>query len=152
MEKVSIEDVIKSVLQAMAVSFDTVERLEAGVADQHKFLIRTKESSLLIGSNGEHLDAFNHLIRRLVTKKAGEDSIKLFVDVNGYQERAVELIKAKAKMMSDRARSFKTDIELDPMTSYERMLIHSFLEGIPDIKTESVGEGHKRRIVIKYIK
>jgi predicted RNA-binding protein Jag len=53
--------------------------------------------------------------------------------------------------MSDRAKSFKIDVELDPMSSYERMIVHSYLEGVPEIKTESIGEGSSRRVVIKYI-
>ncbi len=54
-------------------------------------------------------------------------------------------------MLAKRARSFKIDVEMDPMTSYERMLVHSHLEGRPNIKTESIGEGKERRLVIKFV-
>ena len=54
-------------------------------------------------------------------------------------------------MMAERARYFKNDIEIDPMPSYERRIIHMFLEGANDIKTESEGYGPTRRVVIKYI-
>ena len=74
-----------------------------------------------------------------------------FVDVNGYQEATLENIKNVAKIMGDRARSFKTNVELDPMSSYERMVIHSFFQDAKDVKTESVGEGERRRVVIKYV-
>ncbi|MEK7526803.1 MAG: R3H domain-containing nucleic acid-binding protein, partial [Patescibacteria group bacterium] len=55
------------------------------------------------------------------------------------------------KIMAERARSFKTNMELEPMSPYERMIIHSALESLPDIKTESVGFGRGRKVVIKYV-
>ena len=96
--------------------------------------------------------AFNHLVKKIASAgKEEDDSVKFFIDVNNYQEKLEEELKNKAKIMSDRAKSFKVDIELDPMSSYERMIIHSCLQGVPDIKTESKGEGRERRVVIKYI-
>src|SRR3989344_5751641 len=147
------EEAIKNLLNLMNVGFETVERVEHADSKHTRFLIRTKESSLLIGESGEHLGAFNYIIRRIVAKQLAPDDppLKFFVDVNDYHEKTLDNLKAKAKIMSERARSFKVDIELEPMSSYERMLIHSFLEGASDIKTESRGEGSSRRVVIKYI-
>jgi len=54
-------------------------------------------------------------------------------------------------MMAERARYFKSNIEIDPMPAFERRIIHMFLEGIKDIKTESEGYGPTRRVVIKYV-
>jgi spoIIIJ-associated protein len=95
------------------------------------------------------------VIKKIVTREGendeGEERTKFFIDVNDYQAKLEEELKNKAKVMSERARSFKIDIELEPMSSYERMIIHSCLQDIPDIKTESKGFGHDRRIVIKYV-
>ena len=123
---------------------------------------------MLIGTKGAHLFALNHIVKKIVssktaTKKAtaessagmasqdeGKKERSFFIDVNGYQETAAENIKNLAKVMGDRARSFKTNVELEPMSSYDRMVIHSYLQESKDLKTESVGEGERRRIVIKY--
>jgi spoIIIJ-associated protein len=54
-------------------------------------------------------------------------------------------------MMAERARYFKSNIEVDPMPAFERRIVHMFLEDAKDIKTESEGQGSNRRVVIKYI-
>lgn len=144
--------IIEDTLKFMGIGFQTVEKKELSDSKHECFMIRTEESALLIGSKGENLGALNYIIKRIVAKGSTQESgIKFFVDVNEYHEKALEAVKAKAKVMSERARSFKADIELEPMSSYERMLVHSYLDGAPDIKTESRGEGGARRIVIKYV-
>lgn len=153
MVTLSIERTIEDLLKLMNVGFDAVEKIDSSDSKHTRFLVRTKESSILIGTNGEHLNAFNYIVRRIASKGASseEGSAKFIIDVNDYHEKSLDALKAKAKIMSERALSFKVDIELEPMSSYERMLIHSFLDGQPNIKTESKGEGASRRLVIKYI-
>ncbi|MES2087934.1 MAG: R3H domain-containing nucleic acid-binding protein [Patescibacteria group bacterium] len=148
-----IEAVLKEFLTFMNVGFEKIERIENSQSKHVRFLIHTKDSSVLIGPQGEHLGALNYIIRRVISKKTSPTGtpVKFVVDVNGYQDKALEHLKAKVKIMSDRARSFKVDVELDPMSSYERMQVHSFLDGQKDIKTESRGEGAQRRVVIKYV-
>ena len=139
-------------LKYMGLGFESVEQADLTDSKHVRFVIRTNDSALLIGTKGENLGAFNYIIKRIVSKSVPDDvEMKFFVDVNGYHEKALEAIKAKAKIMSERARSFKADIELEPMSSYDRMLVHSYLEGFPDIKTESKGDGALRRVVIRYI-
>ena len=54
-------------------------------------------------------------------------------------------------MMAERARYFKSNIEVDPMSAFERRVVHEFLAGETDLKTESTGYGPTRRVVIKYL-
>lgn len=152
MDHAKTKKIIEDTLKFMGVSFQTVEKVEFSDLKLEYFMIKTEESALLIGSRGENLGAFNYIVKRIAAKMSPEGSeVKFFVDVNEYHEKALLSVKAKAKIMSERARSFKSDVELEPMSSYERMLIHSFLDGTPDIKTESRGEGASRRVVIKYL-
>ena len=152
MDHAKNKTIIEELLKALAIKFDVVEHIDIPDSKHARFMVKTEESALLIGPKGENLGAFNYLVRKIAAKRAGPDAeIRFFVDVNGYHEKALETVKAKAKVMSERARSFRVDIELEPMSSYERMLIHSYLEGASDIKTESTGEGSSRRVVIKYI-
>lgn len=152
MDHAKTKKIIEDTLNVMGVSFQTVEKVESSDLKHDRFMIKTADSALLIGSKGENLGALNYIVRRMVAKSLPlETEVKFLVDVNEYYERALDSVKAKAKVMSERARSFKADIELEPMSSYERMLIHSYLEGAPDIKTESTGEGATRRVVIKYL-
>ena len=115
-------------------------------------MIDTPDSRFLIGRDGETLKSLNHIVQKMLEKAEGEESeTRLFIDINGYQKKRFDNLKTIAHMMAERARYFKSNIEVDPMPAYERRIIHMFLEGIPDIKTESEGSGPNRRVVIKYI-
>ena len=115
-------------------------------------MIETPDSSFMIGRDGETLRSLNHLVQKIVEKGViGEKGPSVFIDINGYQKKRFENLKNIAHMMAERARYFKSNIEIDPMPAYERRIIHMFLEGAKDVKTESEGYGPNRRVVIKYI-
>lgn len=138
-------------MRQMTVSFEAVELLE-GEDGVTRFLIKTKEPELLIGRDGLTLLALNHIVRKMAEgpSEAEPAETNFIVDVNDYQKNKIEDLKQRAKMMAERARFFKSSVELDPMSSYERMIIHSFLEPVPDVTTESIGQGPTRHIVIRY--
>ena len=66
-------------------------------------------------------------------------------------KRQVEAVRAVAHMMGERARYFKSSMEVDPMSAFERRIVHEFLASATDLKTESTGMGASRRVVIKYV-
>lgn len=120
-------------------------------------MIETPDSSFMIGRDGETLRSLNHLVQKIVEKNTLDGGVieekgpSIFIDINGYQKKHFENLKNIAHMMAERARYFKSNIEIDPMPAYERRIIHMFLEGVKDIKTESEGYGPNRRVVIKYV-
>lgn len=147
------EEVLKELeylLKVMGItvsSIDTRPR-EGGIT----FAIESPDSRLLIGNQGETLDALTHVLRKIIDTKFVEDSGRdISLDVNGYKEAQAERLKGVARMLAERAKMFKHDVEMEPMTAYERLIIHSVFENDPNIKTESHGEGKFRRVVIKYI-
>lgn len=152
MHSPEIKQLIEDMLRAMNVSFESVVFEEGNEKDLASFLIKTNDSGALIGTHGAHLSAFNHVIKRIAAKRFGEEGARFFVDVNSYQEKSIEELKTKIKIFADRAKSFGVNVELPPMSAYERMLVHSFLSGDPELKTESEGEGKNRRVIIKYIR
>jgi spoIIIJ-associated protein len=117
-------------------------------------MIETPDSNFMIGRDGETLRSLNHIVQKIIEKdivQTEEKRPSLFIDINGYQKKRFENLKNIAHMMAERARYFKSNIEIDPMPAYERRIIHMFLEGAKDIKTESEGYGPTRRVVIKYV-
>ena len=151
---------IEEVLRRLSVSFDSIEFFpeEDGIP---RFSIKTREPEILLGKDGVTLLALNHVVRKLIDVKpslperdhprSGErEENNFIIDVNDYQIRKLDELKQKAKMMAERARFFKSSIELPHMSSYERMVVHSFLAPWKDVMTESVGTGTERRIVIRY--
>ena len=100
---------------------------------------------------GEGLFALNHLVRRIVENKTPEPESEILIDINGLQKKRIDSVRAIAHMMAERARYFKSNIEVDPMPPFERRIVHEFLSDAADLKTESEGVGPGRRVVIKYI-
>lgn len=86
-------------------------------------------------------------IARLVAKKDALESV--LIDVNNYRREREQIILELARAAARKSTINKTDVELPPMNGYERRLVHLELSTHPDVKTESVGEGKQRKIIIK---
>lgn len=153
METSFIKDLIEKVFEHLSLDAHLDEITEINNGEIIKFSIKTEEPYLLIGENGKTLMAVNHLIKKMFEnhqKKNNFKEISFLIDVNDYQEKRIQDIKNKAQIMAERARFFKSNVELMPMNPYERMIIHSFFSNAPDLETESTGTGRERRVVIKY--
>lgn len=133
----------------MGVPYTSVGVEEDERIKSHRFVITTLDSAILIGENGTRLLSLNHLVKRMVTKD-DETPASFMIDVNDYQKKRIDDIRAKAHMLAERARYFKSSVEMEPMSSYERMLVHAEFTDTPDIATESVGYGRDRKVVIKH--
>ncbi len=112
--------------------------------------IKCDESKDFISRDKDRFDALSYLLKRMAEKILGEEK-KVSVDFNNIKQKQEETLKTKAKIIAERAREFKKDIEMEPMSSYDRMIVHTALESMPYIKTESVGEGKFRRIIVKFV-
>ncbi len=148
------EEIIKSIIESIFTHTNcTISKLEMSLEDGVLWcMIETPDSRFMIGREGETLRSLNHLVRKIAEKTSGEEELaNIFIDINGYQKKRFDSLKNIAHMMAERAKYFKSNIEIDPMPANERRIIHMFLEKIPNIKTESEGYGPSRRVVIKYI-
>ena len=154
METAFIKKTIEELLSALSADaqLDAVSELE-GVAIV-RFSIKTSDPRSLLGEEGKTLMALNHVVKKIAEQQSIRENIKpisFLIDVNDYQEKKIQELKTRAHMMAERARFFKSSVELIPMNPYERMIIHSFFSNTPDIKAESMGEWRDRRVVIKFI-
>lgn len=91
---------------------------------------------------------FKHLIN-IIARKKGEESF--FVDINNYRKERERLIVELAKAAAQKTTATKQDVRLPAMNSYERRIVHAELSMRPDIKTESIGEGRERCVVVKLL-
>ncbi|MFA6094560.1 MAG: R3H domain-containing nucleic acid-binding protein [Candidatus Paceibacterota bacterium] len=146
-----IISIIKEMLDKMSIAYESIEVSEDARMGP-RFVIKTRESGILIGPQGEYLSALSYIIKKMIGKKINQEKIDILIDINDYQEQQLKNIREKAVMYAERAKSFKTNVEMDPMSAYERMVVHTALEGIKNITTESTGEGRTRKVVIKYVK
>ena len=154
MNKNEIQNLIKELIEKTKVVVKEINITE-DKGNTTWFSVEVSDPYLFTGRGGEALSALNHIVRRIVESKMpiSENSlpISMLVDINGFQKKRMENIHAIAHMMAERARYFKSNIEIDPMSAFERRIVHEFLANETDLKTESTGEGPSRRVVIKYI-
>lgn len=157
MDKNEIQNLIKELIEKTTIKLNGVSVVEDGPKNLW-VSVEVGEPHFFISREGEGLHAINHLVHRIIENKLPKTSesvppqgLGVLVDINGFQKKRVENIRAIAHMMSERARYFKSNIEVDPMSAFERRVIHEFLSDASDLKTESMGTGRDRRVVIKYI-
>jgi len=142
----TIKKTLEELLTHLGVAFDEVEVTE--LFGQPLFRIKTQESKHLIGTRGNTLRALTHIIKNMFRDSA--DGTRFMIDINDYKTKKITAIQDTAQMLAQRALSLKYDVEMQPMSSYERMIVHNVLTDIEDIETSSIGEGRERRVVIKY--
>ena len=106
------------------------------------------DARFLIGKNGQNLGALEHLIRSIFMKE-NKDIAGISVDVNDYRRSRASYVVDMAKQAVQMVRNTQKAETLEPMTSYERRMVHMELASCPDIATESIGDEPNRKIVIK---
>jgi spoIIIJ-associated protein len=106
-----------------------------------------KADGLLIGRKGETLDAYEHILRRIVSKKIGYEG-RILVDVGGYKERREKRLEELAQSLASRVSLSGEPQMTELLTPRERRVIHLALRDHPDVTTESMGDGSLKRVRI----
>jgi spoIIIJ-associated protein len=101
----------------------------------------------LIGPRGETVAALQYITRLIVSKEVGE-GINILIDVEGHRRRREEQLRRMARRMAEQAVERGRTMVLEPMPPAERRIVHLELRDHPDIHTESVGDGDKRKVTI----
>lgn len=127
---------------------DSIEyKIEKG-KNQINLTITGDKVSHLIGYKGKTIESFQSLLNAMLQRE-NEESAKVFVEVNDYKKRKEEKLKNLANKMANNVIKFRKPIRLEPMSAYERLIIHTELAKRDDVETESQGEEPRRRVVIK---
>ncbi len=141
------ENYIKNVCKALGLepSVKTFYRDEL-----IKILIETDHNSLLIGKNGATLQSLNELTKLAVNSKY-KKKYRILLDIGEYKDKKYSRVISIAKRTAREVLKTHMDVKLDPMTPDERKKVHNALASYKNLKTESVGDGKDRAIVVKYI-
>lgn len=101
----------------------------------------------LIGYRGENLNSLQIILSSIVNKNF-EDRVKVLLDIEGYREKREKTLEELAIKISKTVIKTGKSITLEPMSAYERKIIHSKLQENSNVDTHSIGEEPNRRIVI----
>ncbi len=102
---------------------------------------------MLVGRRGETLSALQY-VTRLIASRELQRRANIVLDVEGYKSRREKQLQRLAARMAEQALQIGRTVSLEPMSPYERRIIHLALRDHPDVTTESVGEGQYRKVTI----
>ena len=144
---------IKGLLEKFGFGEDDITVTFDDKSNTHWFAITSPNTRLFFTRDAEALAALNHVATKLVEQLCREEQNRprVVIDANDHEKKKIDNLRATAHMMAERARYFKSSVDIEPMAPHERRIVHEFLSEMPDLQTESQGEGANRHIVIKYI-
>lgn len=115
--------------------------------EQLRMVLSGENMSILIGRRGETLDALQYLTS-LNVNRAREDYLRVSLDTENYRAKREEALRKLAVRMAGRCKKSGRRVALEPMNPYERRILHSALQGDPEVTTHSEGEEPYRRVII----
>ena len=141
------QEFLKGILNAMGIDAN----IEVSTKDEITTLkIYSSNNPIIIGKNGQNLEALTTLVR-LYVKNLANNGPRIMLDVEDYKDRQIKKLERLARNLAKEVMKTKISIEMDNMNSYERRIVHNVLSEFSNISTESVGEEPNRHIVIKYV-
>lgn len=140
-------DFVTQVIQKMGYEV----KVEIMFREERKIGIKlqSESSSILIGRKGKNLDALQ-LLMNVYAGHLGREDIRVILDTENYRIRREETLVRLAYTTADKVRSYRKSILLEPMNPFERRLIHTTLNDIPDIETKSEGDGLYKQVRVLY--
>ena len=142
-------DFVKTVVNDIGINAEV--ELYACDDGTRRISIVGDDASMLIGHHGDTLDALQYLANLASARKNvnGErDKSRVTIDIEGYRAKREDTLRALARRMAAKAIRNKRSVMLEPMSAYERRIIHSEIQGIEGVSTNSIGSDNNRKIVI----
>lgn len=142
-------DFVKTVLSDIGLNAEA--ELYACEDGTRRITIVGDDASTLIGHHGDTLDALQYLANLASARKNihGErDKSRVTIDIEGYRAKREATLRALARRMAAKALRNKRSVMLEPMSAYERRIIHSEIQCIEGVSTNSIGSDNNRKIVI----
>ena len=140
---------IKEYLTDLTKDMGLEVSFESKIRDQQITIkMYSDNNSILIGKNGQTLQALTMVIKQIVYNKIHSYPY-LILDVENYKEKQVKYLERLAKNIAREVKDTKEEVALENMNSYERRVIHNILTDNKYVYTESIGEEPNRHVVIK---
>jgi len=113
--------------------------------------VETKDAGRLIGIRGESLDALQLILNQIMSRKIGAEKEfkRVILDVEGWKKQREEDLSKSSAEWGKQVLEQGSEMELEPMSAWQRRVVHTVIGEIKGLETESMGEGRDRHIVIK---
>lgn len=140
-----IREIVEKILKKMSISYE-IEKIsyENGTV---RINFIGQDMGLLIGRKGETLNALQFLVGLMINKNR-EEKIRVILDVEDYRLKREQSLEALALRLSEKVKNTHKNVIMRPMSSQERRIVHTALQGDPNIVTYSMGDEPNRKVVI----
>ena len=145
--------VLETLLSLMGISASVASSSEYPLEGEERAVssialdIAGEDLGIIIGRRGQTLASLQYIVRLIVGQKT-QMRLPITIDVEGYKRRRCEALQALAWRMAEQVKVRGVPSTLEPMSAFERRVIHLALSDHPDVATESAGEGEARKVVI----
>ena len=141
-------DLGKEALQKMADLITDDAKVEP-IADQDRLTLQITggNAGILIGRKGQTLDAMQFLTDKIINRKS-EARVRVKVDIEGYMETRKSNLKHLAYKMAEKAKKTGRPATINQMSAQDRRIVHLALKDDSQVRTQSMGDGYYRRLVI----
>ena len=145
------EEAVNLGMEALQKMIDLITQDAAVSAETHedKLLLKVSggNSGVLIGRRGQTLEAMQFLTDKIINRKS-DSRVRLKIDIEGYMETRTANLKSLAFKMADKAKKTGKPATINQMTAQDRRIVHLALKDDFRVRTQSMGDGYYRRLVI----
>ena len=149
------KDVLENMLSLMGVAGSVVlqpqpvDEAETEAPVPIALNVKGEDLGILIGRRGQNLSSLQFIVRLIVGQRTSA-WVPVVIDVEGYKQRRSQTLTTFAQNVAEQVKASGTSFTLEPMSAYERRIIHLALTDHPDVITQSIGESEARRVVILF--
>ncbi len=140
---------INKLLADMEIEAETA--IADGDNDDKVITVTGEGASILIGHHGDTLDSLQYLANLAANKKVEgqkREYVKVTVDIEGYRAKREDALRTLARRKAEQVIRYKKSVMLEPMSPYERRIIHSEIQKMDGVGTNSIGSENNRKVVI----
>lgn len=142
-----VQEYLRKIIELMGIEVSLTPSFNDGLI---RIKLSTNHNSILIGKDGETLQALNEVCR-CAANATFKKRVRILLDINDYKQDKYSKLVSIARKEAFKVAKSKVTASLSPMSADERRAVHNALVSIKHVRTISVGEGKERHITIEYV-
>lgn len=142
---------VRTMIADMGLEAEASIAAVPGSKREYLVTVTGEDASVLIGHHGETLDSLQYLTNLAANRREEDEAgnyTRISVDIENYRAKREDTLRKLARRMADKALKYRRSVTLEPMNAYERRIIHSEVQNVRGVTTNSVGVDNNRRVVI----
>lgn len=153
MEKISLTDTERKDVEQLIEKLFSLLEIEGTFSLEEQddvlgVMMETKDTGIVIGYHGEVLESLQLILSLAIAKKIGR-FVRVSIEVDGYKKNRTEYLHNLAMQTKERALSENKEQVLSSLKSWERRIIHLYLQEDDQVTSESSGEGRERVLIVR---